>query len=162
MIQVREFTEQDAQSVGSLVKKAVEGLPKETYGQYLSEYYSRNSPKALLDFLQHGAIFVAVEGQSVVGTARLDFIKQKIYGMFVDPSFQGRGVGALLLDAVEKLAAKKGFKQVVLSSTIPAARFYEKRGFKRIDENPANKAFDRIVVSGPVVDMKKGLFSTKN
>ena len=106
-----------------------------------------------------GIILVAVEGEIVVGTVRLDFQKQKIFGMFVDPSFQGKGVGKKLLVAIEKRARQNGFKQVGLSSTIPAVRFYEKNGFQCINKN---QVFGSITVSGPVVEMKKTLFSTKN
>lgn len=54
----------------------------------------------------------------------------------VDPSAQGRGVGAMLIDGVEARAAELGLKELALSMASPDVglmRFYEKRGFRTVE-----------------------------
>lgn len=54
----------------------------------------------------------------------------------VEPSMQGRGIGIMLLDAVEKRAVELGFKELALSTAEPdtaLVRFYRNRGFRDVE-----------------------------
>ncbi len=74
-----------------------------------------------------GEIAVAEEDGRLVGFAAYD--ARELYGLYVLPSHQGRGLGSRLLDAagpVEELW--------VLRDNAAARRFYERRGWRAADE----------------------------
>lgn len=51
--------------------------------------------------------------------------------MFVNPEYQGKGIGTSLLLEVEKYIKEKGLAGITLSTNkyAPASKFYEKNGF---------------------------------
>ena len=55
--------------------------------------------------------------------------------MAVDPRHQGRGVGARIVAFAEKLAAERGYREVVLHARETAAPFYEKAGYTATGES---------------------------
>ncbi len=72
------------------------------------------------------------ETARVVGTARLldkGEGKGKIGRVAVLKSHRGRGVGHLLMRAVEKVARERGFTYLVLEAQCYAIPFYEKLGY---------------------------------
>ena len=81
--------------------------------------------------------YVAVEnGDLIVGL----FAHEKIWWnnsevfieeMFVNPEYQGKGIGTSLLLEVEKYIKEKGLAGITLSTNkyAPAPKFYEKNGF---------------------------------
>jgi GNAT superfamily N-acetyltransferase len=50
--------------------------------------------------------------------------------MVVNPEFQGRGVGSLLLQPILKQASEEGFACYLVTFTQQAVRFYQKNGFE--------------------------------
>lgn len=71
------------------------------------------------------AVRVAEAGGNPVGFACLegDLLDQ----LFVLPSWQGQGVGSLLLDDIKRLRPK-GFRLYTFEKNLAARAFYEKRG----------------------------------
>jgi GNAT superfamily N-acetyltransferase len=53
----------------------------------------------------------------------------KIRAFFVDPAHARRGLGTLLLDHCEGLAAAAGFRRCELMATLPGVRLYAVRGY---------------------------------
>jgi ribosomal-protein-alanine N-acetyltransferase len=77
---------------------------------------------------------VAVDGDEVVGYAGLcDYPDEAfVQTMAVAPSYQGRGVGALLLDDLLSEAARRRHTRVLLEVRVdnePAKRLYQRYGF---------------------------------
>jgi RimJ/RimL family protein N-acetyltransferase len=83
----------------------------------------------------------AFEGNILIGVVtfiREDRIKIKhkggIYGMFINPDFQGKRIGSKLMKlTLEKAFKMEGLRQInlgVMSSNLNAIRLYEKMGFK--------------------------------
>ena len=82
------------------------------------------------------ALFVAERGAEwigmAVGSRAGDEADANLYGMWVDPSWRGRGIGAQLVDQVLGWAGSWGARSVVLAVTetnAGAAAFYEHLGF---------------------------------
>jgi len=59
---------------------------------------------------------------SLAGTDRLDML-------YVHPAAAGQGVGAMLADAVERLAAGRGAAKLKVDASDNALGFFEKRGY---------------------------------
>jgi GNAT superfamily N-acetyltransferase len=83
----------------------------------------------------HGSEFCVAVGEdgSVLGTARLlpagGETARQVRQVVVDPAAQGRGVGRLLMDAVETMALSEGADQLWLHSRESAIGFYERLGY---------------------------------
>jgi putative acetyltransferase len=65
---------------------------------------------------------------SPVGFASLESAG-KIDLLYVHPAAAGQGIGAMLSDALEKLAANRGADKLVVDASDTARGFFEKRGF---------------------------------
>ena len=61
----------------------------------------------------------------------------------VDPAVQGRGVGGRLLAAGNLIADERGLPVYLETFTLPAVRFYERRGYRVVDSHQ--------MVTGPYV-----------
>jgi RimJ/RimL family protein N-acetyltransferase len=83
----------------------------------------------------------AFEGNILIGVVtfiREDRIKIKhkgaIYGMFINPDYQGKGIGSELMKlTLQKASEMEGLTQInlgVMSTNLNAIRLYEKMGFK--------------------------------
>ena len=55
--------------------------------------------------------------------------------LYVHPAASGQGAGAMLCDALEKLAAARGAKEVSVDTSDAARGFFEKRGFSAQSRN---------------------------
>ncbi len=79
--------------------------------------------------------FMAVDQESgnVVGVVKL-FEKADQVGWFshlaVDPHFQRKGIGLMLMEEVEKTARADGYKVLGCLSRLNTTSYFEKRGFK--------------------------------
>jgi ribosomal protein S18 acetylase RimI-like enzyme len=113
-------------------------LSKEQIAYMLEMMYSL---RAIEEQIEHkGHIFLlAKEEENCVGYASYETnyqgtYKTKIHKIYVLPSAQGKGVGKILMDSIEKIAKEKGNKLLSLNvnRNNPAINFYEKIGFKKI------------------------------
>jgi putative acetyltransferase len=59
---------------------------------------------------------------SLTGADELDLI-------YVHPAVAGQGIGAMLCDAVERLAAGRGAPRLVVDASDSARGFFERRGY---------------------------------
>lgn len=104
-----------------------------------------------IDSLQHadkyilaqgGTIIFAAAGEEIVGTVALkpiDAATTEMTKLAVDVKFQGYKIGWRLVEEIMRLAAKQGYKKVVLYSNtilVPALNMYEKFGFREIPVEP--------------------------
>jgi putative acetyltransferase len=72
-------------------------------------------------------LVATLEG-SAVGFASLAS-GSKIDMLYVHPAAVGRGVGAMLIDALEKLAGSRGAGKLIVDASDAARGFFEKRGY---------------------------------
>ncbi|SFE61330.1 GNAT family N-acetyltransferase [Thermoflexibacter ruber] len=120
-----------------------------TFGKILSEeqidymlgmMYSLKAIEEQIE--QKGHIFLlAKDEESYLGYASYETSYQerettKIHKIYVLPTAQGKGVGKILMDSIEKIAKEKGNKTLSLNVNRynPAINFYEKIGFKILKE----------------------------
>lgn len=88
--------------------------------------------------------FVMENEDTVVGTATL-FIEPKYYrfkeggqvahveDVAVDPAYQGRGYGQMMLTAIKTEALKQGCYKMILDCSEKNVPFYEKNGYKQCE-----------------------------
>jgi ribosomal protein S18 acetylase RimI-like enzyme len=110
----------------------------------------------LRDRLSEGPVWVAVDGETIVGTVSgvPDGNALYIRSLAVSPGNRGQGLGKTLLDQAEDYAYEKGYTRLVLSTTpflTSAIRLYERCGFRRSNEGPTDR------LGTPIFTMTKQL-----
>ena len=68
--------------------------------------------------------------------------------MRVDPDFQRKGFGQIILDTLEKKAKELGYKVIQLNTSaklVSAQKFYEKNGYKEIRREKEGWVVDNII-----------------
>jgi GNAT superfamily N-acetyltransferase len=145
---IRQFKPEDGASVSNLIRRTIRisnstDYPPEVLAPLL-EYYS---PENIVQINLGRTCLVALVGENIVGTAALE--KNKLSSFFVAPEFQGKGIGKILLQAIERVARKQGVFTINLDSSVTAAAFYEKMNYRKIKSKKGQ--------AGAVVEMEKTL-----
>ena len=65
---------------------------------------------------------------------------RRIDMLYVHPAAAGQGAGAMLCDALEKLAAGRGAKELSVEASDSARGFFEKRGYAATSRNTVSLA----------------------
>ncbi len=82
---------------------------------------------------------VATYDGAAVGFASLAD-NMRIDMLYIHPAACGQGAGTTLTDALEKLAAARGAKELTVDASDSARGFFEKRGFKAQSRNTISLA----------------------
>ncbi len=121
--------------------------------------YVERSPEKFGKMVGQGrvVIFKAVEKREILGFSEVQFVEEgiaRINGLSVKESWQGKGIGAKLLDHTLKFLEEKSVERVVLlvkQSNERAKAIYESRGFKFIG------LYHRKLDNAVVEEMELGL-----
>ncbi|MHC4553522.1 MAG: GNAT family N-acetyltransferase [Planctomycetota bacterium] len=84
---------------------------------------------------------MAAEGNICIGIGRVHFnhsAEGQIRYMAVDPDWRGRGVGLAIMEALEIYLLRNATAVVVLNAHRDAVGFYEKHGYKTIENVDAD------------------------
>lgn len=84
------------------------------------------------------AMVIDSETEKIVGVARMQTnspFQGQVRCVAVSPQLQGKGVGKLLMNYLEKLAQEKGFQEIVLDARENAVKFYLSIGYEIIAES---------------------------
>lgn len=82
--------------------------------------------------LRRDCALVAEQDGQLVGFAILDCRFGYLDSFFVHYGYQRRGIGAILLDGVEKLARRAGLEYLFTDASLTAEPFFRARGFRRV------------------------------
>ncbi|MDP9195897.1 MAG: GNAT family N-acetyltransferase [Pseudomonadota bacterium] len=123
-------------------------------GPFLDWYYREQNAA----HQQEGVTLCAENQGEVVGVIRS--LGTEIYMLFIDPAWQNRGIGKILLQALDRAVADKGLPPVSeVSSTPNAIAFYEQSGFRKTGEK------SRVALPGGLTleleKMQRGSFRSK-
>jgi N-acetylglutamate synthase-like GNAT family acetyltransferase len=125
---IRSATTSDAAAISDLILRALHEVNIRDYGPVLIAEQAKNwTVDGVVSKMQTRATYVAVDGNNVVGTAGFD--GKQVRTVFVRPDQHKRGVGSLLMRAVEALAIERGLDRLSLLSSITAQGFYQRLGY---------------------------------
>ena len=140
---IRAFEIADATSVSSLISTTLRTSNVKDYpADFLSKVAASLTPPSLCELAKKRVIFVAVEGNVIVGTASLG--GDQVHAVFVHPARQGQGIGRRLMEAVESEARARGEPGLILFASVSAVPFYETGGWRMLREHRDGEA--RLVV----------------
>ena len=127
---LRPFLPADAPLLREIFRDSIEELTSDDYTEAQQEVWASVADN-VGDFgkkLSARLTLVATMEGSPVGFASLEG-KDKIDMLYVHPAATGQGVGAMLVDALEKLASSRGEVKIVVDASDSARGFFEKRGY---------------------------------
>jgi putative acetyltransferase len=127
---LRPFLPADAPLVAEIFRASIEGLTSDDYSEAQQQAWA----SAADEEGEFGArlaaqltIIATLEG-SPVGFASLAR-NEEIDMLYVHPAVAGRGVGTMLIDALEKLAGARGAHRLVAAVSDTARTFFEQRAY---------------------------------
>lgn len=128
--QVRLATGEDAQAI-SLV--TISALRESNANDYSPDVIARVeqgfSRQGILRLMTQRQVYVAVVDQHIVATASLD--RDVVRSVFVDPQFQGGGIGRQLMAVIHSAAISAGLDALHVPSSITAEGFYARLGYRK-------------------------------
>lgn len=127
-ITIRSALEDDADAISGIILQALRETNAKDYTVEIIERIGRSfSPEAVRELIGKRTVFVAVDGNRIVGTASLD--GSVVRTVFVAPDVQARGIGKVLMGEVERTARGRNIQALTVPSSITAEGFYAKLGF---------------------------------
>ena len=138
---MRPMLAEDVPLLAEIFRAAIEELTGDDYSEAQREAWSETAD----DLETFGArlagqlTLVATHAGSAVGFAALAD-NARIDMVYVHPAAVGQGAGAMLVDALEKLAAGRGTRELNAEVSDTAREFFEKRGFTAKSRNTVLRA----------------------
>jgi putative acetyltransferase len=129
-IALRPMLPADLPLLAEIFRAAIEELAAEDYSEAQQAAWAETADdlEAFGDKLGGELTLVATLNGSTVGFAALADNRQ-IDMLYVHPAAAGQGAGAMLCDALEKLAAARGVMELSVEASDTARGFFERRGF---------------------------------
>ncbi len=154
-IDVRSFAPADAEVVAALIGNTIRYSNSRDYPRaMLDSLIAYFTPDKLLQLAAERQCLVAEVDGRVVATAALDGTRLATF--FVNPDHQGRGIGTVLLRALEEAALKAGLPAVYVDASITGVPFYEARGYERTGSSTTGTAGPQVelvkAIERPVID----------
>lgn len=127
---LRPFLPADVPLLIEIFQASVEELTEEDYSESQREAWAAKAedPSFALRFTKGLTLVATLEGAPVGFIVLHD--NELIDLFYVHPDVAGQGVGAMLYDAVEKLAGARGARRLVADVSDTARLFFEQRGFQ--------------------------------
>jgi|SRR5690349_7391497 putative acetyltransferase len=130
MLALRPFLPADAPLLREIFRDSIEELTGDDYTEAQQEAWASAADDVgkFRSKLSGQLTLVATLEGSPVGFASLEG-KDRIDMLYVHPARTGQGVGAMLTDALEKLAGARGTARLTVDASDSARGFFEKRGY---------------------------------
>jgi putative acetyltransferase len=142
---MRPMLPTDTPLLAEIFRAAIEELTAEDYSEAQQEAWAETADdlEAFGERLAGELTLVATHAGSAVGFASLAD-NSRIDMLYVHPATAGQGAGGMLIDALEKLAAGRGTKELSVEASDTARGFFEKRGFTAKTRNTVFRAGEWI------------------
>jgi GNAT superfamily N-acetyltransferase len=126
--EIRRALPSDAEEISRVIVRTLHETNGRDYPAHVITAVAENfSPERVAENLTTRKTFVAIVDGVVVGTASLD--GRVVRSVYVDPAYQGKGIGARLMGVLEGLAREQAAFTLSVPSSITAEGFYRKLGF---------------------------------
>ncbi len=143
MARVRLFKSDDATAVAAVARKAwhytyKDIFSKEKIEEFLAAHYV---PSNLVEGnTLRNSFWVAEDKGKVIGYIQIGQFqgKMKLFRMYLDPDYIGKGVGSMLLETAEKFMVQHGVKKYVLEvhpQNKLGLSFYRRKGFYEVKDD---------------------------
>jgi putative acetyltransferase len=127
---MRPFLPADTPILAEIFRASVEGLTSDDYTESQREAWAAaagDEAEFAEKLAKHLTLLGTMDG-SPVGFASLDG-PEHIDMLYVHPAAAGLGVGSMLIDALEKLAAARCAAKLTVEASDNAQEFFKRRGY---------------------------------
>ena len=127
---LRPFLTEDAAVVAEIFRSSIAELTGDDYSEAQQAAWASTADDVanFTKKLGRQLTLVATMSGSPVGFASLEG-RDKVDMLYVHPGAAGHGAGAMLADALEKLAGGRGAEKLTVDASDTARGFFEKRGY---------------------------------
>jgi len=127
---MRPFLPADTALLAEIFRASVEELTRDDYSEAQQEAWASraDNDEAFGARLANGLTVLGTVDGSPVGFASLAG-NDRLDMLYVHPAAAGQGVGSMLIDALERLAASRGAKRLTAEVSDNAQEFFKRRGF---------------------------------
>ena len=141
MVKIRPFRNTDAIGASTMIHRNLEENLSTKYPRKTIEGWKKEFTSGWLkEISKNGTAFICADGKKVVGVAIMQYRRAKrqqkkrwwIRILFVEPKKHKQGIGEALVVRLERIAARRKAVELLANSSLGAAGFYEKIGFKRL------------------------------
>lgn len=145
---IRAATVLDAEGISRVILAALRHSNAADYDAATLARVARSfTPQAVVALLGRRVVWVAVKDGLVVATASLE--KDVVRSVFVDPTYQRRGIGEQMMGCIEQEALHSGVLQLHVPSSLTAQGFYARLGYGVVRE--VRHGDERTVVMAKVL-----------
>jgi putative acetyltransferase len=133
---LRPFLMEDTPLLAEIFRASIEELTADDYSEGARQAWASaaDDEEAFAKRLSEQLTLIATMNGSAVGFASLAN-NETIDLIYIHPAVAGQGVGTMLVDALEKLAAARGAKRLTADVSDTAQDFFRKRGFTAQQRN---------------------------
>ena len=133
---LRPFLVEDTPLLAEIFRASIEELTADDYSEGARQAWASaaDDEEAFARRLSEQLTLIATMNGSAVGFASLAN-NETIDLIYIHPAVAGQGVGTMLVDALEKLAAARGAKRLTADVSDTAQDFFKKRGFTAQQRN---------------------------
>ncbi|MEZ9819939.1 GNAT family N-acetyltransferase [Shewanella sp. 10N.286.45.A1] len=132
---IRKATKADVYRVWQIRTQAILISCSSHYSQEtVSSWSSAPMPDGFADVLVHHEALVFEVQNQLLAFGFVDIQQRRLEALFVTPDYAGKGYGKLIASELLLVAQRAGVKQLTLSSSLNAVKFYQGLGFVAKEE----------------------------
>jgi N-acetylglutamate synthase-like GNAT family acetyltransferase len=147
---IRKATHTDAPAISRTITHTLRESNAQDYSpEIINQVTQHFTPEAILQWLTERQVLVATIDSRVVATASMD--KDVVRSVFVDPRYQGKGIGRHLMAQIESSALDAGVEVLRVPSSITAEGFYASLGFQKIRDE--FHGAERTIIMAKALDL---------
>lgn len=133
---LREFRSDDAEDIRRLHVAAILATPPELYTREQREAWaSGKEARIYVELHEQGQPFIVAADAVDRAIGFCHFAGEEIKGLYVDPHWQGQGVGTALLNNAERALRAQGVTEITIHSGLPGLPFYIRHGYEIISHH---------------------------
>lgn len=136
-ISIRKFRPEDAKAVTKIINSNLINTSNDGN-------YAEVAPKFILTLSNERKMYVALNDNTVVGTASID--NDTISAVFIGEQYHNQKVEEALIGLMEEIAANNGFKLIKLEAGVAAEKLYERLGYSSKGEVSSNELGRNILM----------------
>jgi GNAT superfamily N-acetyltransferase len=132
-IKTRRFRKTDLADVRNLIYKTIDNCYADFYCVEAIKFFKDwHNDEKILKNAKEGYTLVVEKDNQIIGTGTV--VGDEIMRVFVDPVFQKRDFGKLIMRQLEQKAVSNGIDVTKLDASLPSKKFYELLDYVVLEE----------------------------